>query len=86
MLTLPRFEWLAPTSLAEVLRLLAEEVSVGVGEYKHAVIALNHADLSARVTRQSCMTRRMQITGAHAHTCLELRRDRCIDRPPARPG
>ena len=24
MLTLPRFEWLAPTSLAEVLRLLAE--------------------------------------------------------------
>ena len=45
------------THRVDVLRFLAEAMRVGVGKDKHAVVALDDAELAARVARQPRMRR-----------------------------
>src|SRR5262249_18363328 len=57
----------------QMLRVLAGELSVGVGKHEHAVIANNDARFPPRVARQACVTRRMHVASPHALPHLELR-------------
>ena len=61
-----------------MLRLLAEEMGVGVGKNENAVVAMDSSDLSARVARQARMTHRIEVAGADLLAKLEARRDRQV--------
>src|SRR4029077_3120007 len=61
------------TNRVNVLRLLAQALGIGVGEHEHAVVALDDAELSARVAREARMHRRVDVAGADALTNLERR-------------
>src|SRR2546423_2473552 len=62
----------------DMLRVLAEEVGVGVGKDEHPMIALNCAEPSASVARQSRVAGRVDVARANALADAELRRDRRI--------
>src|SRR4030095_15789811 len=47
-----------------MLRLLAEELRVGIREHEHATIRRDRSVLATRVARQARMTTRMHIAGA----------------------
>src|SRR6266571_1400621 len=61
-----------------MLRLLAEVVSVGVRKDKYAVVAVDDAELSARVAREARMTHGMNVARTHALARLEARRNRHV--------
>ena len=50
----------------DMLRLLAEEMRIGIRENKDAVVAIDHAELAARVAREARMPDRMHVPCAHA--------------------
>src|SRR2546426_7023521 len=57
---------------------LRAALRVLVGQDEDAVIAIDHADLVARVTRQARVARRVQVLRAHAVAGLEARRREAI--------
>lgn len=61
-----------------MLRLLAEEMGVGVGKNENAVVAMDSPDLSAHVTRQARMTYRIEVAGSDLLARLKARRDRQV--------
>src|SRR5712692_2193150 len=61
-----------------MLRLFAEEVGIAVGKDKDAVVAVDDAKFSARVTRESRMTEGINVARAHALAGLEARGNRNI--------
>src|SRR5262245_22713398 len=61
----------------QVLRLLAGELRIRIGEYEYAVVAHDHADLAPRVARQPRVAGRMDVAraGPLAHRESRRRRD-----------
>src|SRR5260370_13439077 len=56
-----------------MLRLLAEELRFGVGEYVDAVVAIDGAEFAAWITRQARMGGWIDVAGAHALAHFERR-------------
>src|SRR5215831_495811 len=54
-----------------MLRLLTEEMSVGVRKNKNTMVAVNCPEFSACVSRQPCVSQRMHVPGAHSLAHLE---------------
>ena len=48
-----------------MLRLLTQKVGVGIGKNKDAVIAIDGAELAARISRQARVAGRVEVAGTH---------------------
>src|SRR5690349_7886858 len=59
-----------------MLRLLSEELRVGIGENEDAVIAIDGAEPASHVARQARVPGGMEVAGAHALAGVEERRRR----------
>src|SRR4029077_9255745 len=66
------------THRVNVLRLLALEQGIRVRKNEYAVIKMDGAEFSARVSRQPCMACRIDDPGAHRLSGLKMRRHRNI--------
>jgi hypothetical protein len=57
----------------DVLAILALDVCIGIGKGVDTVIARDGTYLASRVTRESCVPRRVDVASADAFTDLETR-------------
>src|ERR1700737_4072895 len=61
-----------------MLRILAEEMCVGVREDKNSIVTVDRAEFSARVTWQTRVAHKINVASANALAGLELRSHRHI--------